>query len=94
MSNYNVTVSRFSLLAFACGDSMKGNSMSMLFTINKPMFGGALMNGLGEVRVFSSRELAEKHLQSMGEYLGNGESASGLIVYPVALDGESGLELD
>lgn len=27
MSNYNVTASRFSLPAFACGDPMKGNKM-------------------------------------------------------------------
>jgi len=64
------------------------------FTINRPLFGGALMNGLGEVRVFSSKESAQAHIDSMGEYLGNGESTSGLIVYPVALDGTSGLELD
>jgi hypothetical protein len=73
-----------------CGDKFK----PMLFTINRPLFGGAITNGLGEVRVFSSRELAEKHLESMGEYLGNGESTGGLVVYPVVLDGVSGMNLD
>ena len=66
----------------------------MLFTINKPMFGGALMNGLGEVRVFSSRELAQSHLDAMSGYTGNGDSTHDLIIYPVSLDGTSGLELD
>ena len=76
-----------------CGDKFKP-ILPMLFTINKPMFGGALMNGLGEVRVFSSKESAQAYIDSMGEFLGNGESTGGLIVYPVALDGSSGLELD
>lgn len=66
----------------------------MLFTINKPLFGGALMNGLGEVRVFSSRELAQAHIDAMRGYTSSGDSTRDLIIYPVSLDGDSGLEFD
>ena len=73
-----------------CGDKLTPS----FFTINRPLFGGAVTNGLGEVRVFSSRESAQAHLDSMGEFLGNGESTKDLVIYSVSFDGVSGLDLD
>jgi hypothetical protein len=33
-----------------------------MFTINAPLFGGALVNGLNQVKLFASREQAEAYL--------------------------------
>lgn len=55
--------------------------MKELYTISQPDFGGPLMNGFGQVKVFQSYESAEKHLAE------NFELADRGFIKPVQLEG-------